>query len=636
MLTPRGSLVLLALLAFLGVGLGVHNPTLEIVGLMLLAWFLVSWLWFNILLRLVTNQLYVRREVCTEHGPVASLWTGRSFVVRVELGSRSRLPLAYVHVSDRVPPISQRREGDVQTAGSVVFGAPLKLMYRIACPAPGSVRFDGLAVHVADLQGFFVHALFVHDERVYRVLPTLTLRKGHIPILKTHNVLPLLGLHPHRRPGTGSELLDLRDYLPGDPPKTIAWKASARRGRLMTKEFDSEVPIRCTLFVDTSNSVRVGGVGRNALGRLVEITAAVAQASSGARDLTGLCLFDERGATHVRPARGPRHLVALMNLLADAAGLSPSPVAGPVERLLPRAYALAQEVYPEFLRPDVNVMPVWLPWWAPQPAYTIRQPPSPRRYWWLTAIIQLLRPLYYVYRIMDRIVAAPLSTRHHRLYRWRKHLSALLSVHYRLAPGGLAMFLEDDDLCSHYLQRFLAEHQIPFRLPFYDANGKYLFASPAKIDVLADAFLRAVARGHDNELFVIMADLLEIGDDLGKVLAAAKVALVRHHQVMIVCPWPAGIALPKREDKQAGHRGSVREKLEVGELPSELLKLPDSRTLRPLLQRATSLRFHRAYQRVRRAFARLGVPVLCAQEQDAVRLILERLKRLRILERGKP
>src|SRR5439155_22878703 len=119
----------------------------------------------------------------------------------------------------------------------------------------------------------------------------------------------------------------LRDYLPGDPPKTIAWKVSARRDRLITKEFESEVPVRCTLFVDISHSVRVGPPpltlpsppaeggegrmsltlppppaeggegrvrGRNALASLVEISAAVAQANAGVRDLTGIGLFDEQ------------------------------------------------------------------------------------------------------------------------------------------------------------------------------------------------------------------------------------------------------------------------------------------------------------------------------------------------------
>src|SRR5262249_31416622 len=149
-----------------------------------------------------------------------------------------------------------------------------------------------------------------------------------------------------RRPGSGSELLDLRDYLPGDPPKTIAWKVSARRDRLITKVFENIVPIRCTLFVDTSNSVRVGPVGRNALTRLVEIASAVAQASVGTRDLAGLCTFDETATSFVRPARSGRHLIQMLNRLADVASLTPASGEARLRALLPRAYGFAREVYP--------------------------------------------------------------------------------------------------------------------------------------------------------------------------------------------------------------------------------------------------------------------------------------------------
>src|SRR5262249_12649053 len=189
-----------------------------------------------------------------------------------------------------------------------------------------------------------------------------------------HNLLPPPGVHRLRRPGSGSELLDLRDYLLGDPPKTIAWKASARRDRLITKEFESEVPVRCTLFIDTSNAVRLGPVGENALTRLVEIAAAVAQATASSRDLTGLCLVDEKPTSYIRPVRGRRHLVELLNVLAVIAGLPPSSGAASLETLVPLAYSFAQEVYPELMRQDINRVPFWLPWLWPQPAATLRQP----------------------------------------------------------------------------------------------------------------------------------------------------------------------------------------------------------------------------------------------------------------------
>ena len=640
MLTPRGWLFFVAVLGLLGLALAVGNSLLALVGLTLLSWFLASWLFFVVRLRLVLPRLSVEREIRDPSGPVDSLWAGQTFSISAQLRSESFLGLPYVRIEDRVPPVLERTSGNNRNAGPLAPKQPLEVSYAVSCPSPGRIRFDGLSVQITDLQGFFLHHHFVRNVTSYRVLPALTDARGQIPAVKRHNLLPLLGHHPHRRPGTGSELLDLRDYLPGDPPKTIAWKASARRGRLMTKEFDSEVPIRCTLFVDTSNSVRIGGAGNNALARIVNIVAAVAQANTAGRDLTGLCQFDDRQVHYVRPGRGQRHLIHLFQLLADAAGLSASVAQFSVSSLFPLAYGLAQEIYPEYLSREVNAMPWWLAWWAPQPAYTIRRPPLVARSWWAFPWVWLRRLTRRIYLTFNQALFVRFSRRHHRHYRWRKQLAAILSVRYSLAPGGLASLLEDDHLCSQYLQRFLNDHQVPIPMPLYDIHGRYLFASPGKVEVLTKAFLRAVARGRDNELFVILADLLELGDHLGKIMAAVKVALARHHQVMIVCPWPVGIALPRTRRQESGIRGQesgIRGHEPALISDSWLLAsggFSDSATVQGLLQRTEIVRFQRAYHHLRRSFARLRVPVLCAKSDDSVPLILNRLERLRILERG--
>src|SRR5262249_5025602 len=169
-------------------------------------------------------------------------------------------------------------------------------------------------------------------------------------------------------PGSGGKRPAPRDSPPGAPPRTIAWKVSARRDRLITKEFESEVPLRCTLFVDTSSSVRAGPRGKNALARLTSIAATAAQANASVRDLTGLCLFDEHRVRLLRPARTAPPLAQVMNLLAEAAVLPPTSGQAPVNDLLPVAYAFAQEVYPYLLRKEVNHVPFWLPWLWQVPA----------------------------------------------------------------------------------------------------------------------------------------------------------------------------------------------------------------------------------------------------------------------------
>src|SRR5207253_10177496 len=134
--------------------------------------------------------------------------------------------------------------------------------------------------------------------------------------------------------------------------------------------------LRCTLFIDTSQSVRLGPPGHNALARLVDISAAVAQATAAARDLSGLCLFDDAGVTAtIRPARGTRHLVQLLNILADAAGLAPATGEARIHTLLPLGYALANEIYPYLLNQEVNQVPAWLPWFWQIPAQPNQRPP---------------------------------------------------------------------------------------------------------------------------------------------------------------------------------------------------------------------------------------------------------------------
>ena len=162
---------------------------------------------------------------------------------------------------------------------------------------------------------------------------------------------------------------------------------------------------------------------------------------------------------------------------------------------------------------------------------------------------------------------------------------------------------------ASFTDQFLAEHQVPCYVPLYDDRGRYQFASPEKIKVLADAIVAASARGRDNELYVLLADLVELDGQLEPLLAALRVALGRHHQVLVVCPWPQGVPLPEDNPRRKPHGD----------------------TLRGLLTNLTWKNLHAAYARIRRTFARLGVQVICAANQESVPLILKRLERIRSL-----
>jgi hypothetical protein len=264
--------------------------------------------------------------------------------------------------------------------------------------------------------------------------------------------------------------------------------------------------------------------------------------------------------------------------------------------------------------------------WSPKPAYTLRRPPVRGQGFsrWLRSWLSYLRAEIY------QQVAVRFNSNEWKLARWRKQLAAILAVRYDLGPGALALLMEDDERFVLQMEHFLIEHQVPFELPLYGPRNEYLFAAPAKVEVLAGGLRRAVGRGRDNELFVLLVDVFELIDQLDPLLAAIKVAVARHHEVMVVCPWPLGVAPPDRNQREAGKRegkfNAALTDLVRGRRSAEMLQL--------IVRHTTMMRLHHAFAEVRHVFARLGVPVLCARHDESVQLILNRLERLRVLERG--
>jgi uncharacterized protein (DUF58 family) len=653
MLTARGWWVLFFAVLMLLVGILRGLTGLTVTGLAFLLWLGWEWLTFTARIKTLARRLSLQREVLDDRGPVATLWVGREFRVRValRLGGAGKVP--FVAIADPVPFDLEHVEGRTHTDGALASRQPMLLDYTVRCSVAGVARFEGVRVETADLQGLFAFTLFVRDPVAYRVLPVAMPYRSHGAMFKELNLLPPPGIHRLRKPGSGSELLDLRDYQPGDPPRTIAWKVSARRDRLITKEFESEVPVRCTLFVDVSSSVRAPAplpgakrVMRRPLDRLVDLAAALIRANATIRDMTGLCLFDEEGVVSLaRPDRRSAHRNRLAQMLADACTRGPAEARIDPYALLPVAYALAEEVYPELLRPAVNRLPAWITWFVGFPAYTrrwrgflewlhrrkrwllflgttwiplglllvnflgllVEGVPDDMRGWFAVASLLTVPVVVNVVWLLF-LFSLLASGRWRRFARWRKRLAALLSVRHGLGPGGVEALMEDDDLLSLDLQRFLSEHQVPYTIPLYDASGRYVFARPEKLRVLARALTWAAGHGRDNELFVLMADLLELEGQLQPLLEAVRVAVARHHHVVVVVPWPAGLALPAQTDPT---------------------RVPRKDTLQGVMTALTTARFHDAYARLRRTFARLGVPVVCAEAQESARLILERIERLR-------
>ncbi|MBS0569739.1 MAG: DUF58 domain-containing protein [Proteobacteria bacterium] len=101
---------------------------------------------------------------------------------------------------------------------------------RIPAPQRGWLRPGRLRLSSQYPFGLFEVWSWLNPDFAALVYPR---RENHPP------PLPRLAAHA-RQPADrgGDELATLREYQSGDPPRNIAWKASARRGELLVKEFE--------------------------------------------------------------------------------------------------------------------------------------------------------------------------------------------------------------------------------------------------------------------------------------------------------------------------------------------------------------------------------------------------------------
>jgi uncharacterized protein (DUF58 family) len=143
-----------------------------------------------------------------------------------------------------------------------------------------------------------------------------------------------------RQIGDGAEVRELREYVPGDPLRAIAWRATARRGRLLVRATEEERRRRIQLLLNIGPTMRRGVPGSATLDTAIDLCAAIFSALPA--DRLGLTTYDHRVYGHIGPASGrvarqraQRHLFDLGRVVdADLTEISAGALAARVGRFL--------------------------------------------------------------------------------------------------------------------------------------------------------------------------------------------------------------------------------------------------------------------------------------------------------------
>lgn len=189
--------------------------------------------------------------------------------------------------------------------------------YRATPRNRGRFGFGDLHVRVHGPLGLVAHERTTPQAVVVSVVPDM---RGASRLLLSDAVLDFvnLGLRQLRRDGRGSEFARLRDYAQGDSVRDVDWKATARRGRPVTRVMESERSQTVIIGLDAGRAMAAKVDALTKLDHAVNAALFLAFVAVKNGDRVGLVVFADGVKSYLPPAAGRAQYRRLADALYDA------------------------------------------------------------------------------------------------------------------------------------------------------------------------------------------------------------------------------------------------------------------------------------------------------------------------------
>src|SRR5258706_10222152 len=237
---------------------------------------------------------------------------GAETEVRVEIANQLSRDISLI-IKDEYPPqmkLSGAREARLEIDGQTTAA----LVYGLTPPKRGRFEFGLIAVRYLSR---------------WRLVWTQTRGGSPVPVKVYPNMrrAPEAGLRAlgarsfvaARRKsqwrGEGRDFESLRDYVRGDERRHISWTATARRGKLVTRQYQMERDQTILIALDAGRLMTARIEQETKLDSAVHAALALMSAAARAGDNAGLLVFGRKIKSFLSPSRGRDHMDAALEAL---------------------------------------------------------------------------------------------------------------------------------------------------------------------------------------------------------------------------------------------------------------------------------------------------------------------------------
>jgi uncharacterized protein (DUF58 family) len=237
---------------------------------------------------------------------------GAETEVRIEIANHLPRDISLI-IKDEYPPqmkLSGVREArldvDAQTTAALVYG--------LTPPKRGRFEFGLVAVRYLSRWRLVWTQTRVGAPVAVKVYPNMRrAREAELRALGARSFVAARRKSQWR--GEGRDFESMRDYVRGDEMRHISWTATARRGKLVTRQYQMERDQTILIALDAGRLMTARIENETKLDSAVHAALALMSAAARAGDNAGLLVFGRRVQAYLPPKRGAEHLDAALEAL---------------------------------------------------------------------------------------------------------------------------------------------------------------------------------------------------------------------------------------------------------------------------------------------------------------------------------
>jgi uncharacterized protein (DUF58 family) len=198
-----------------------------------------------------------------------------------------------------------------------------ELEYRLRPRERGPAAFAPAEALVRSPLGLWERRLRVGEGEPVRVLPNFRPLLGYT-LMAVEDRLADLGIRLHPRRGEGTEFRELREYRQGDSPRHVDWKATARRQKLTTRDYQDERNQQVVMLIDCGRRMRAREEGVSHFDHVLTAVLLLTYAAARQGDAVGLATLGGE-ARWLAPVKGRAATAAVLTAVHDLATYAEAP-----------------------------------------------------------------------------------------------------------------------------------------------------------------------------------------------------------------------------------------------------------------------------------------------------------------------